>query len=337
MINQQLVLPGISLDELKPIEDPKFTYGVEIEAIKFNAGNPFRADSTTFIENISSGVCYVAGLKGIRTREQNGWSQKDFTLEVSRVSEVATERKFGCKFKSEDYFRLPEKVRTEWESKVMPRVYLQPDGNLPPGWKEVPGSRYWLAGQLNLKGSSLYQAREFLDSNDLKDWKALQEGSVTDFEFDGIELTSPVFKYGEENSIEKVCNLFQSKVETDLSCGLHIHVGIENQDFTLEQLKLLVTRWIQSEQTLLSLPFYKKGDRKNWPLFQYAKMAEAVRAENRWDLMEAACSERNAHLNLHSLYKYNTLEFRGFESTLDPDRIQMLVQFCVEFIKEVLC
>ena len=338
MLNQQLVLPGISLDELKPIENAEFTFGIEIEVVKFNAGKAINANSGMIIENTRTGIRYIAITKGTSVRNGNEWIHRDHEITVSSISSVSTARKFGCKFQSPDYFRLPKEVQNEWESGEVPVIELHSDGSLPPEWTEVPDTRYWENGRVDLEGSALHQATALLHKNRLGMWKTTFDGSITDSKFDGIELTSPVFRYGRMNSIQEACNLFQTRVETDESCGLHIHAGIKNKKFTLDQLKLLVLKWLEIESSLLRLPFYKQGCRQNWPLTTCTDIAKVLKATNRFELTMAVSEyERNVYLNLLSLEDHGTFEFRGFESTLDPDRIRMLVRFCVEFVKRVLC
>ena len=268
MLNQQLVLPGVSLDELESIKDPKFTYGIEIEVTEFDNGQGVTADSSMGIKDKRTGICYDAFTTSRPVRKDKwDWIPHDFEIKVSRRSVSKTERSLDCEIDSADWLELSPEVQNAWvrAEKELPTIELNPDGSLPDGWEEVPHSRDWHPN--HSEESAISQSKALLNENGLSDWDAIFDESLRGAEIDGVELVSPVFKEGETNSIHKVCNLFQNCAKVDHWCGLHIHIGIEDYDLSLDQLKLLAMKWIQAEEILLGLPFYKDDVDLNCPLF----------------------------------------------------------------------
>lgn len=304
MLNNQLVLPGINLPVHRPISNPVFTYGIEVEMVEFYNNRPIDACWTSRIENEVTGDRYQAFLYGKRTR-----NDKREIVDQYLKAEV----------------RDPEKTVLDLDS----------DGNPPDGW---------IFGHIDpdlhdSKADAVSQAKEILKEYDLTDWNVVWDESLTDAYLDGIEVISPIFKEGEENSIRQICDLFADRATTNWSCGLHVHVGIEGVKLTLSQLKWLVTKWIRIERSLIGLKEWKDENNLdvNLPLSEETDLQKVHAAKNEPELILAAnYLGRDMMLNLWSLNKYGTIEFRGFNGTMDPDRIELLVQFCLNFMREVI-
>ena len=116
-------------------------------------------------------------------------------------------------------------------------------------------------------------------------------------------------------------------------------MGIEGSRLTLDQLKWLVTKWIRIERSLIGLKEWKDENNLdvNIPLTEETDLQKVHDAKNEPELILAAnYLGRDMMLNLWALNKYGTIEFRGFEGTMDPDRIELLVQFCLNFMAEVI-
>lgn len=304
MLNKQLVLAGINLPVHRPISNPKFTYGVEIEMVGFYNNRPIDACWAAQIENKDTGNRYQSFIYGKRTRN----TENEITDQYLKVE-----------------IRNPEKTILDLDS----------DGKPPDGW--IFGDR-----DTDLHASendAASQAKGLLKEHDLADWNVVWDESLTDCYLDGIELTSPIFKDGEPNSIREVCDLFADRATINRSCGLHVHVGIEEVRLTLDQLKWLVTKWIRIEKSLIGLKEWKDAGNLdlNIPLSEETDLQKVRNARNQAELILAAnYLGRDMMLNLWSLNKYGTIEFRGFEGTMDPDRIELLVQFCLNFMAEVI-
>lgn len=341
MLYQQLVLPGIPLVELKyeedKISDPEFTFGIEIEAIRFYDGLPSRINGYSNIKNRLTGITYHACFKGKRvpsdkegTRLVDRWN----SVELESIDSWATSADFGCQVDSDQWNRLPEFIKEAWTAKEMPTVQLEPDGTLPSEWIEEFARRDMTTAD---PGATIDQAKELIERSGLDGWDVKEDESLIDWEIDGIELVSPILEEGEFDCIDLTCEIFRDKVEIDRTCGLHIHIGVKDRELTLEQLKWIGLKWLRIEKTLSSLDYYNRESMANKPLTGYSDLRAAKNALSKERFIEAI-NRRGRHmlLNFEALKEHGTIEFRGFKSTLMPDRIRHLVEFCLDFIKTAI-
>ena len=344
MIYEQLVLPGIPPAEPQMISDPEFTFGIEIEGIHFWNGKPLRTVAYNLVRNKETGIVYEAIFTIERIHEEGKIVDRDLEVILTEVSDYNTEQNLGIKYRSKEFYDLPTPVQEAWKlgdnRKKMPRIDLDSNGNLPKKWVEDDKKRCWAGPDPDDTFCQLNQARKLLDSHGLNDWKVEEEETVTDSAIDGIELISPVLNEGDYDSIRKVCNLFKDLMTTDNTCGLHVHVAIKDHRLNLDQLRRLVFEWVRIESTLMTLPDYKTKPRSNMPISPLVTIYRdwIDEADNIIDFIDKVNQTgRNATLNLYAYRWHKTIEFRELKSTLDPDRIAKLVEFCIGFMKETLC
>lgn len=341
MLDKQLVLPGIPLGELEYEEDqisnPEFTFGVEIEAIRFYDGLPARINGYTNLKSRLTGITYHACFKGERipsNKDEIRLVDRWHSVELEWIDDWATSADFGCRVDSDQWNRLPEFIKEAWTAKEMPTVQLEPNGTLPSEWIEEFASRDISAIYCDV---AIDQAKELVERSGLDGWDVKSDESLTDWEVDGIELISPVLEEDEFDCINLACEIFRDKVELDLSCGLHIHIGVKDYEFTLEQLKWIAEKWLRIEKSLSSLGYYNRESVANKPLTGYSHLTKARAALSQESFIEYINSRgRHMLLNFEALKEHGTIEFRGFKSTLNPSQIESLVRFCVDFIKSAI-
>ena len=348
MLSNQLVLPGITLEEPTRIENPKFRFGIEIEATEFYNDFPISFSAWAFMHNKETGIIYTAIVRGERTRgEEREAIDVLKSVSIIEVNKRETESKFGFGIGSDGFKRLPKYIQEAWKfgldefliSRFLPTVEVDDDGNLPPKWEEIGDRLYRI---IEDGSSAIGQARSLLSRGSLHDWKVTTDQSLTDSEIDGIELVSPVFDFPGPDSVWEVCDIFEDLVDLDWSCGLHIHLSLQSEPigryrYTLDQLKWLILKWMRIERTFMEMRDFHDLNDLNQPLYLSEDVGEILEAKDEEQLFDAANPEgRHATLNLWSLAKHGTLEFRGFKATFDSNRIYRLVQFLTEFLTDVL-
>ena len=280
------------------IQNPKLTFGIEIELTNFWNGKPLITTVETYIVNELKYSLSEDALLTLRmTPKDDGWDAK-----------------------------LIEATLTESNR----QIDLDANGNILPPWKEdldcrdVYYSRHWH------KGSAIHQAKILLDENDLHNWQTVGDPSLTNTGLNAIEIVSPVLEMGDFSEIQKVCKIFTGIAEPDWTCGLHVHIGRHDKGFEYEQVNRLIKRWLRTEPYVQTHPFYQPmGDRNN-PIRDVLNLKKVSRATNLDQLREAMNSGSDRHflINLWALNAHNTIEFRGFRSTLNIEIIKSIVKFC---------
>ena len=179
-------------------------------------------------------------------------------------------------------------------------------------------------------------------------WKVVYDGSIvsesslTEIRH-GAEVVSPPIK-GEDgfNQIRTVCNVLNRiGCIVNKTCGLHVHVDASN--LSIRELRNICTSWLKYEHVIESLvpPSRRRHEnrfcRSNVLRYNYdevSAMFERINnARNRTSIYNAMCPRvRNYKLNVRSLGRHGTLEFRYHGGTLNARKIQNHVKFCIGFV-----
>ncbi len=162
-------------------------------------------------------------------------------------------------------------------------------------------------------------------------WGSKRDGSLTTAGHSGmeaIEVVSPILA-GEDGLAaafyvaETIANM-GGKVNK--SCGLHIHVDAHGM--THEQIQAVRSTFIRYERAFYAICGGKAKERMQNP---YAK------ASDNWG---SDRSDRYRSLNLTNIlgtgHGYETIEFRVWYSTLDPEIITTAIYACVALVCQVL-
>ncbi len=124
--------------------------------------------------------------------------------------------------------------------------------------------------------------------------------------------------------LQETFNLCETKFKPTYRAGIHVHINV--QELTPVQLITFICSYFMLEEVLL-----RYCDKSRLGNHFCLRMSDASYALDRL----VACVEkqdlrlldsedlRYASLNVTSLFKYGSIEFRALESTLDPERIRV--------------
>ena len=147
----------------------------------------------------------------------------------------------------------------------------------------------------------------------------------------GMEFKSPILK-GEEgiqDVIRAVEVLREHSAFVESDCGFHVHVDARDMD--LLQAVAVQARYFKFQEEIDKVvQLHRRSGECYSPalLSQHiVKNLEYARYNN--SLYYAARSV----LNLDSLYKHGTIEFRQLEGTIDANKIIAWIGFCVDFVE----
>lgn len=147
--------------------------------------------------------------------------------------------------------------------------------------------------------------------------------------------------------------LFNAGAETNLNCGLHVHV--ETKDFTYAQMGRLIARWIKVEKHLLqichksrtgneycqSMRHRMSKKKANYDpfcpdLFWYQIQPTCFHKHNNLDKRYALNPMGFAIAKYSGSYDRNTVELRLPECVLDETHVRNWVRLIVNFVEDSL-
>lgn len=195
----------------------------------------------------------------------------------------------------------------------------------------------------NLNEENAYSIIHLLD---LRGWEAVYDGSLND----GIEFVSPLLTL---EDLPKLFNLLKelknAGAKVGLTTGLHVHVKADDLD--AESLTNLVRLTYARAELFFQAIEQKRG-------LRYCRKFEDIFIENitkqgvfnlqdlRVAWYKSAGTSGRCHydqsryylVNLHSFFEGKGVEFRLFDGTLDYNKLESYITFClalVEYTKEV--
>lgn len=163
-------------------------------------------------------------------------------------------------------------------------------------------------------------------------WKITTDGSLG---AGGCEVVSPVLQ-GAAGIIEarRAAEALRAAGFTvDRSCGFHVHIGAS--DLTAKHVKALLRRYASFEAEIDALmPPSRRG---NANTFCRSVAAHASAVESRPDnedpaMLARRLGDRYVKLNLQSLWRQGTVEFRHHSGTVEADKIESWIRFCLAFV-----
>ncbi len=165
-------------------------------------------------------------------------------------------------------------------------------------------------------------------------WKIVRDGSTN-----GAELVSPILN--QENVFDQITRICQSlnrmeNIEVNRTCGLHIHLKWDGM--TTEQIKKIFQRYFDYKNDIDLIMPISRRDSNNMYCLEISR--NDVRRVNNYDGslrgMWSLLRTRYKKINLESLRKYGTLEFRQHSGTMDHTKILNWLSFLVGFVNETI-
>lgn len=168
-------------------------------------------------------------------------------------------------------------------------------------------------------------------------WRTEEDGSLRN----GLEYVSQPLKPVEVKaavaSLQEQITSAGGKTEYSFRCSTHVHVNV--QDLTDQQLICMIFLYMMYENVFMNyVADVRIGNRfcLRFQDAQYltAEVGEFISNNNRVSLSHAMAGLRQdrlkyAALNLYTLNKYGTLEFRALEGCGSPERITKWIQALV--------
>lgn len=173
-------------------------------------------------------------------------------------------------------------------------------------------------------------------------------------QYAGVELVSNILKRQavEAAVTEAIEDVFSLGATVDESCGLHIHLGRDNQGFSFEETRKIIVAYSFLEPCFFMLvPNYVKrlASKFSKPLDYF--VAEDIMdctsmdeiktillgsprnmGGNKYGVKNKYCNPRYKAFNLYSLFYRKTLEFRHFPMVLTKDYIMKIASICCLFV-----
>ena len=178
-----------------------------------------------------------------------------------------------------------------------------------------------------LDDADIYCSSEEYNHRLRSHWKAVPDSTVSN----GCEVVSPPLS-GMEGIVQvrKVAKALKDAGATvNKTCGFHVHV--DATDLNVNDIRNVLTRYHSFES---SIDNFMPRSRRNGPHCQ--SLANNVNsyyfndANNITQLMDAA-SNRYVKVNIQSYRRHKTVEFRQHSGTIDGDKIENWIKFCILF------
>ena len=165
-------------------------------------------------------------------------------------------------------------------------------------------------------------------------WHVVPDGSLRNR---GAEVVNPVLSYEDLGLVAKVAEgLGRAGARATASCGLHIHVGMEDAD-AFQLANLVKTVDLQEEIIFKALDVSEHRMNSYCQPLNQRLVGVCSQIIRRFPLTNGADCPFNSRvhytryhgLNIRAYGKHGTVEYRYFNGTLDCSKITAYVQFCL--------
>jgi DNA-binding CsgD family transcriptional regulator len=168
-------------------------------------------------------------------------------------------------------------------------------------------------------------------------WKIVPDGSVRD----GFEVVSPILEgqAGLDAASAAINALKTAGAHTNVTCGFHVH--FDATGLGVAELRSIISRYANFESQIDAfMPQSRRGNANT-----YCRSIQSLVTERRFQNarsvseLVSAQAGRYFKVNLQSLHRHGTIEFRQHNGIVDADRaltwIRMLDAFITESIRIV--
>ena len=192
-----------------------------------------------------------------------------------------------------------------------------------------------------------------------KEWKLMSDSSIyteaheengqgyapiSDRDYE-VEMVTPKLTYAELPKFQEcVRRVRKAGAKVNDSCGIHVHVDAANHN--RQSLKNLIGIMFSKEDILFKALQVNETRAKKWckkvrePMLKKVRELPSEETKDLTQLENIWYEGINGHsehynwtryhaLNLHSVFYRGTVEFRCFNSTLDPGRVAAYVNLCL--------
>ena len=178
------------------------------------------------------------------------------------------------------------------------------------------------------------------DHTVLNNWKVVPDGSVNN----GCEVVSPVLT-GDDGltEVRTVAGILRAAGATvNKSCGMHIHIGVDNALTTLEMARVIAAhqRWQAAFDALLTTDRLRNSAELYKGNTNYARKRtrrQAVRLADNWNTMPLRDISRHETryfaLNVNAFYKYGTFEVRSHQGSTNGKNATAWIAFNTAFMQ----
>lgn len=162
------------------------------------------------------------------------------------------------------------------------------------------------------------------------------------------EFISPILKYDDIETVEKIVNALKNAgAVTNNSTGTHVHIGAEI--LNVHSISNLVNIVARKEDLLYKVlhvykarehAYCKKVDKEFLEDLNREKPETMEELKELWfkkyceDINEPQHDSRYHGLNLHSVFTKGTVEFRWFNTTMEPEKIRKYIKLCMMLVIE---
>ena len=185
----------------------------------------------------------------------------------------------------------------------------------------------------------------------LSHWNLHEDGSIDPGQTPAIsiEVVTPILQ-GEKGiaEVKKFCDFFSTFGKVNNSCGTHVHV--DGKDFkqknkAAERLTLALLHYSSLEKVFDSLvhasrrknkAYYAQGPGDEEEIIQRYKSLIQEDSQSLIKILSHLGPGRYAKLNLQSLQKHGTLEFRQLQGTLNATLIVNWIKIVTAFVDMII-
>lgn len=179
-------------------------------------------------------------------------------------------------------------------------------------------------------------AADLLRTNGLIGFEAKSDGSLYNGPagFTGIEFVSPVLdsdNAGHTAQVQTLCAMLQNAgCRVDKSCGFHVHLDASTLD--ANDVKRVFARYTANEDTIDTfMPGNRRGNSTNYAKSGKNYVNHVAQAQTKAALARAL-PDRYFRVNLASMDRHGTLEFRQHSATINANTVLRWVSFLTQFV-----
>lgn len=168
-------------------------------------------------------------------------------------------------------------------------------------------------------------------------WKIVTDGSLGNISR-GIELVSPPLTGVDGfRQIRKVCDVLVAKrCKISSKCGLHIHIGAASE--TISTLRNVAKLYKYFQNAINSFLSPSRHDNTYCRRIRHSSRLDG--ADTMTDLLvaldhsafEARSVNRYRVVNFQSFLQHRTIEFRQHQGTIEADRVENWLRFCLRMM-----